>query len=234
MKKHCFLTLFVERCAKSSKNAFFSHFLRTLYKVSRKTWKYTVFSHLLRNIEQKAQKHCFYTFFANFVQSVSKNVKKTPFSQTFAERHAKSSKTLFFRIFWKLCTKCHEKCGKNTVFSNFLRNVGQKAQKTFFFRIFCELCSYKVSQKCGNTLFSHLSGKHAPHVRLDDDSSSPPLDEHESEFPGAVLSLDDNRSGFEPLELTAVFMAPVPVKVGILSQYILISWYYREGIFVKG
>ena len=35
-KKHRFLTLFAKRRAKRSKNALFSHFLRTLYKVSRK------------------------------------------------------------------------------------------------------------------------------------------------------------------------------------------------------
>ena len=37
VKKHCFLSLFVRSRAKSLKNAVFSHFLRTLYKVSRKT-----------------------------------------------------------------------------------------------------------------------------------------------------------------------------------------------------
>ena len=49
-EKTRFFTLFAERRVKSSKNAVFSYSMRTLYKVSRKTWKNTVFSHFLRNV----------------------------------------------------------------------------------------------------------------------------------------------------------------------------------------
>ena len=59
-KKRYFLTLFAGHRAESSKNAVVSHILRTLYKVSRKTWKNTVFSHFLQDIVQKAQKTLFF------------------------------------------------------------------------------------------------------------------------------------------------------------------------------
>ena len=66
-KKHCFLTLFEGRRAKCSKNAVYSHFLWTLHKVPRKTWKNTVFSLFLCYVVQKYQKTLFFAVFANFV-----------------------------------------------------------------------------------------------------------------------------------------------------------------------
>ena len=54
--------------------------MRTLYKVSRKTWKNTVFLHFLQDIVQKAKKTLFFAFFANFLQSaLEKREKNTVF-----------------------------------------------------------------------------------------------------------------------------------------------------------
>ena len=146
MKKHCFLTLFGEHNAESSKNAvfrkrektlfchtflgncraknsktpFFSHFLRTLYKVSRKAWKNTVFSQFLLNVAQKAKK------------------------------------PLLFRIFCVTLNKVSQQTWINTVSSHFLGNVAQKAQKTFFafFANFVKSVSKNVKKHCFLTLFA--------------------------------------------------------------------------------
>ena len=157
VKIHCFLTLFDEHRAKRSKNAVFPHFLRTLYKVSRKTWKNTVFSHLLRNIMQKAQKTLFLHFLANFVQCVFKNVKKHCFLTLFAEHHAKSSKNAGFCILWEPCTMCLEKREKTLFSHTFWWTSCKIAQKTRFFPQFLRIL-YKVSRNTWKyTVFSHFS-----------------------------------------------------------------------------
>ena len=77
-----------ERCAKSSKNAVFSHFLRTLNKVSRKNvWRHC-FLTLLADRRAKSSKNAIFAFLVNFSQSVSKDVKKHFFLTLFAERRA--------------------------------------------------------------------------------------------------------------------------------------------------
>ena len=115
VKKHCFLTLFAKRRIKSSKYADFSHFLRTLYKVSWKTWKNTVLSYFLHNVAQK-KNAVFFTFFANFVQSVSKNGKKTLFSHTFCGPSRKKLKKRSFFAFLANFVQSVSKNVKNTVF----------------------------------------------------------------------------------------------------------------------
>ena len=118
VKKHCFLTLFGERRAKSSKNDIFSRFLRTLYKVSRKTLKKTLFSHTFWGTSRKKlKKRCFSAFFANFVQSASKNVKNTVFSHLLLNVTQKAQKTLFFSHFLRILCKASRKTWK-TLFSH--------------------------------------------------------------------------------------------------------------------
>ena len=152
-EKPCFLTVFVGRRAKSSKKRSFSHFLRTLYKVTRKTWKNTVFSQFLRDVVLKAHKTLFFAFFANFLQSASKNVKIILSSHFFFRGASckKLKKPCYVAFLWNLY-KVPRKTWKNTVFSHFLWDVVQKAQK--FFRIFCKLCT-KCLKKREKTLFSH-------------------------------------------------------------------------------
>ena len=169
MKKHCFLTLFAERRAKSSKYADFSHFLRTLYKVTWKTWKNTALSYFLHNI---AQKNAVLSLFLRTLYKVSlkKREKNNVFSHFLRPVAQKAQKTFFFRISFELCTKCLVKREK-TLFSNTFCGTSQekvkklsyltlfaeprpKCSKTLFFNIFCELCT-KCLEKRERTLFSH-------------------------------------------------------------------------------
>ena len=161
MKKHCFLTLFRERRRKSSKNADFAYFLRTLYKVSWKTWKNTVFS----KVAEKAQKRWFFSFSANFVQSILKNVnehshflhnvaqkKKTLFLRTLTKCPKRREKTLFSHTF---CWTSRKKSPKNAVFSHFLLTMHKVFRKTWKYTVssnFCETSSKKLKKRC----FSHF------------------------------------------------------------------------------
>ena len=163
---------------KTQKTFFFSTFLRTLYKVSWKTWKNThtfcitsrkktlflrtltkcpkrrekntFFSHFLRNVAQKKpKKRCFFAFLANYAQSVSKNEKIHCFLKLFVERRAKTSKNAVFCIFCELCTKCLEKREKKLFSHTF---CGTLRKKNAFFANFD-----KVSEKTWkNTVFSHF------------------------------------------------------------------------------
>ena len=128
-------------CRELKKCFFFSQFLWTLYKVSRKTWKKHCFLILFAGHRAKSSKNAIFRIFANFVQSVSKNVKKHCFLTLFAGHRAKSSKNAVCSHFLRTLYKVSRKTEKNTVFSHFLQDIVQKAQKTLFFRIFCELCT---------------------------------------------------------------------------------------------
>ena len=145
MKKHCFLTLFGEHNAESSKNAVFRKrektvFCHTFWETSRKKLKkrhfFAFFANFVQSVSKnvkktlfphtfwgtsrkKLKKRCFSAFFVNFVQSVSKNVKKHCFLTVFGERRAKSSKNAVFRIFCELCSKCLEKREKTLFSHNF-------------------------------------------------------------------------------------------------------------------
>ena len=150
VKKHCFLTLFGERPRKNSKNAHFSNFLRTMYKLSWKTWKNT---HTFCKTSRKKN-----AFFCKLcTKCLKKREKNTVFSHFSRNDAEKAQKTLFFNIFCELCIKCFEKREKNTVFSHFFRNIEQKAQKTMFFAFFQTF--FKVSRKTWkNTVSSHFFG----------------------------------------------------------------------------
>ena len=127
MKKHLFLSLFVERGAKSSKNGVFRIYCELCTKCLEKPEKKTDFSHFLRNVVQKAQTRQFFYFFTNFVQSVSKNVKKTLFSQTFLWNVArKAQKTLFFGFIAKYVQSVSKNLKKTLISHTFWETSRKK------------------------------------------------------------------------------------------------------------
>ena len=158
VKKHCFLTHLRNVVPKVKKKCL-SDLLRTLYKVSRKTWKNTVFSHFLGNVVQKAQKTMFFTFTANFVQSVSKNVKKHCFLTLSDKRLAISSNNGFFRIFANF-VQSFSKDVKKHCFPK-LSDVrrAKNLKKRFFFAFFA-ICVQSVSKNVKKHCFLTLLGEH--------------------------------------------------------------------------
>ena len=113
--KNTFLPFFVGHRAKSQKGCF-SHFLLTLYKASRKTWKKHCFISLSVGYLAKTSKRLFFAFFANFVQSVAKNEKKnTVFSHFLWDVLQKAHKTMFFAFF-----------------ANFVQSVSKNEKKQCF------------------------------------------------------------------------------------------------------
>ena len=164
MKKHCFLTLFGEHNAESSKNAVFRKRDETLFchtflgnvarkaqkrnffrifgelctKCLEKREKKTVFSQFLLNVVAKSSKTAVFPhILRNFEQSVSANVNKHCFLTLFGERRAKSSKNVVFRIFCELCSKCLEKREKQcflTLFAECRANSSKNAVFPHFLR----------------------------------------------------------------------------------------------------
>ena len=161
VKKHCFLSLFVRHRAKSSKSSIirifcelhtkclekrlktlFSHTfcgtsrknlnLRTLYKVSRKTWKKTLFSHTFCGTSwKKSNIRCFLAFYANFVERVTKKVKNTLSSYLLRIVVQKAKNPLFSCISCELRRKGHGKSDEHS-----------------FFHICCETSRKKLKNRC--------------------------------------------------------------------------------------
>ena len=140
---------------KMLKKRCFSHFLRTLYKVPRKTWK--KYCHLIffcGTSCKKLKKNMFFRIFCELCRKCLEKREKTLFSDTFRGTSCKKVKKPCYVVFlWNLYKVPWKTC-KNTFFSHFLWVVVQKSQKTLFFRIFCEHCT-KCIEKREKTLFSH-------------------------------------------------------------------------------
>ena len=115
-KKHCFLTFFVGRRAKSSKNAVFRIFCELCTKCLEKREKHSFLTLFVRRLCKKLNKPCFSHFLWNLYKVLRKTWKNTVFSHFLWDVVQKAQKTLFFRFFCELCTKCLEKREKNTVF----------------------------------------------------------------------------------------------------------------------
>ena len=106
-KKHCFLTLFAESRAKRSRNAFFLHFMRTLYKVTRKTWK-TLFLILFCGTSCRKLKNVFLQFMRTLYKVSRKTWKNTVFSlflRNVVQKAQKSCFLAFYAIFVQSVTK---------------------------------------------------------------------------------------------------------------------------------
>ena len=155
-KKNIVFSHFSRNLAQKAQKTLFSHDLRTLCIVPRKTWKNNVFSHILLNVAQDDQRTLIFAFSAKNVQSVSKDVEKHGFLTLFAECRAKSLKTVFFAFLLRTLYKESWRTWKNIVFTHFLRNVAQKVRKTLFFCIFGQFrmnCLEKREKHCFLTLF---------------------------------------------------------------------------------
>ena len=123
-------------CKKLKKCCFLFHFLRTLYEVSRKTWK----------------KHCFLTLFAGHRAKSSKNAV---FFRIFCERCTKClekrEKTLFFHTFSRTsCKKLKKRCFF-AFFANFVRSVSKNEKKHCFLTLFAGHRAKSLKKRC----FSH-------------------------------------------------------------------------------
>ena len=147
MKKHCFLTLFGEHNAESSKNAVF-----------RKREK-TLFCHTFWGTSRKKLKNAIvFRIFCELCTKCLEKREKTQFSHNFCWMSRKKLKNRCFSAYFaKLWTKCLSKTWINTVSSHFLGNVAQKAQKTLFFAFFANFVqsvSKNVKKHCFLTLFA--------------------------------------------------------------------------------
>ena len=165
VKKHCFLPLFVwRRRVKSFKNAVISLFLRTLYKVSRETWKKnTVFSHFLRDRRAKCSKNAVYSHFLRTLHKVPRKTwKNTVFSHFLRYVAQKARKMLFFRIFGQFRMNCLEKRGK-TRFSHTFCGMSRQKLKNGVFCIFIanivQRVLKNVKEHCFHTLFAERRAK---------------------------------------------------------------------------
>ena len=169
LKKNIVFSHFSRNLAQKAQKTLFSHNLRTLCIVPRKTWKSTVFSHILLNVVQDDQRTLIFAFSAKNVQSVSKDVEKHGFLTLFAERRAKSSKTVFFAFLLRTLYKVTWRTWKNIVFTQIVSKnekkysyltvfVGRRAKSSknhvfsFFFAIFVQ----NVSKNVKKALFSHI------------------------------------------------------------------------------
>ena len=129
--------------------------MRTLYKVSRKTWKNTVFSHFLMNVAQKAQKTLFFRIFCELCTKCLEKREKTLFSHTFWwTSRKKLKKQLFYPHFLRTLYKVSRKTWKKHCFLTLFDERRAKSSKNAVFRIFRELCT-KCLEKREKTLFSH-------------------------------------------------------------------------------
>ena len=152
--KQCFLTLFAERRAKSSKNAvFFAFFAKFVQSVSKNVKK--LFSHdFCWALRKNLKKRCFFRIFCELRTKCLEKREKTLFPHTFGKRRAKRSKNAVFCIFCETLNKVSRNTWKKHCFLTLLENVVQKGQKKLFFIFFGKLWTVCL-RKRENTLFSH-------------------------------------------------------------------------------
>ena len=156
LKNRCFFAIFANFVKSVSKNVKETLFSPTFCGTSCKNLKKRCFSHFTRTLYKLSLKTWKNTVFSHFLQD---------FVQ-------KAQKTLLFRLFCELCTKClenvkklfsHTFCGtsckklKNrcffAIFANFVKSVSKNVKETLFSPTFCGTSCKNLKKRC----FSHFT-----------------------------------------------------------------------------